>query len=75
MRYIISIFLVFSITFSSYAQKHRNSGLYIETHATQGKVLKSNDFVKGNNSKEIPIKDFSATDIHGITHTIYPIMV
>jgi hypothetical protein len=63
MKYFISILLLFSITFSTFAQKHRNSGLYIETHATQGKVLKSNDFVKGNNSKETPIKDFSATDI------------
>ena len=63
MKNLIAIALLLSITLSSYAQKHRNSGLYLETHATQGIVLQSNDFVRGENREEIPINDFSATDI------------
>ena len=63
MRNFIAIIVLLLVAMPGFAQRHRKSGLYIETHATQGKVLKSNDFVKGNNSKETPIKDFSATDI------------
>lgn len=54
--------LLLHIASLSYSQKYRNSGLFFETHLTQGKVLKSNDFVRGDNKEGIPIKDFSATD-------------
>ncbi len=63
MRNLIVISIMLSIALSSFAQKHRNSGLYFETHATQGIVLQSNDFVKGDNREETPINDFSATDL------------
>ena len=46
----------------TFSQKYRNSGLFLETHQTQGKVLKSNDFVKGDNKDGLPINDFSAND-------------
>ena len=51
------------VAMPGFAQRHRKSGLYIETHATQGIVIKSNDFVRGDNRDEIPINDFSATDL------------
>lgn len=63
MKNLVAIFILFSIALSSFAQKHRSSGLYFETHATQGLVIKSNDFVKGNNREETPINNFSATDL------------
>ncbi|NLA62350.1 MAG: hypothetical protein GX857_03880, partial [Bacteroidales bacterium] len=63
MRNLIVISIMLSIALSSFAQKHRNSGLYFETHATQGIVLQSNDFVRGDNREETPINDFSATDL------------
>lgn len=62
MKYLIVLFLLLSVVFLSYGQKYRNSGLYFETHITQGIVLQSNDFVRGDNKEEIPINDFSATD-------------
>lgn len=62
MKQIIILSLFLSIGFSSYSQKYRNAGLFLETHLTQGIVLKSNDFVRGDNKGSIPIKDFSATD-------------
>ena len=63
MKNLVAIFILFSIALSSFAQKYRSSGLYFETHATQGLVIKSNDFVKGNNREETPINNFSATDL------------
>ena len=60
MRNLIVISILFSIAISGFAQKHRNSGLYIETHATQGIVIPSNDFVRGDNREELPINNFSA---------------
>ena len=63
MRNLIVISILFSIAISGFAQKHRNSGLYIETHATQGIVIPSNDFVRGDNREELPINNFSATDL------------
>ncbi len=62
-RSLIAISILFFIASSGFAQKRRNSGLYIETHFTQGIVLQSNDFVRGDNRRETPINDFSATDI------------
>lgn len=63
MKYLIALTLVLSINSMCFSQKYRNSGLFLETHLTQGKVLKSNDFVRGENKDGIPINDFSATDI------------
>lgn len=63
MRRLIVIVFISSFINIAYSQKYRNSGLFIETQITQGKVLKSNDFVRGNNKNEEPIKDFSATDL------------
>ncbi len=48
---------------SGFAQKYRNSGLFFETQITQGGVLKSNDFVRGDNKKGRPINNYSASDI------------
>ena len=62
MKHLIFITLLLSIASTSYSQKYRNSGLFLETHLTQGGVLKSNDFVRGENRDGIPIKGFSATD-------------
>lgn len=62
MKQIIILSLFLSIALSSYSQKYRNAGLFLETHLTQGKVLQSNDFVRGDNKDGIPINDFSATD-------------
>ena len=59
--FILTLFL--SIVSSTYSQKYRNSGLFLDTHITQGKVLKSNDFVRGENRNGTPINDFSATDL------------
>ena len=63
MRKLMLLSLLLSITLFSYAQRHRNSGLFIETHGTQGVVLQSNDFVRGENKKETPIRNFSASDL------------
>ena len=63
MRNFIAIIVLLSVAMPGFAQRHRKSGLYIETHATQGMVIKSNDFVRGDNRDEIPINDFSATDL------------
>jgi len=46
----------------TFGQKYRNSGLFFETQITQGKVLKSDDFLRGDNKEGIPINDFFATD-------------
>lgn len=63
MKHWIVLSLLLCIASLSYGQKYRNSGLYFETHITQGKVLQSNDFVRGDNREGIPISNFSATDI------------
>ena len=63
MRRLITISILLFITLSSFAQKRRNSGLYLESHITQGLVIQSNDFVRGDNREETPINDFSATDL------------
>ena len=60
---MIALFLLLSIALPSFAQRHRNSGLFLEMHGSQGLVLQSNDFVRGENRKETPIKSFSATDL------------
>lgn len=62
MKHWITLLLLLCVASSSYSQKYRNSGLYLETHLTQGKVLQSNDFVRGDNKEGLPISDFSATD-------------
>lgn len=62
MKHWIVLSLLLCVASPNYAQKYRNSGLFFETHLTQGKVLKSNDFVRGDNKGGVPIKDFSATD-------------
>ena len=62
MKQLIILILFLSIAFSSYSQKYRNAGLFLETHLSQGKVIKSNDFVRGNNKESIPINDFSPKD-------------
>lgn len=63
MKHLIFIALLLYVASASYAQKYRNSGLFLEGHITQGKVLQSNDFVRGENRKGLPINDFSATDL------------
>ena len=62
MKHLIALSILLSVATLSYSQKYRNSGLYLETHLTQGGVLKSNDFVRGDNKEGIPIDGFSATD-------------
>ena len=62
MKHWITLLLLLCVVSSSYSQKYRNSGLYLETHLTQGKALQSNDFVRGDNKEGLPISDFSATD-------------
>lgn len=62
MKHLIVLTLILCVVSSSYSQKYRNSGLFFETHLTQGKVLQSNDFVRGENKEGTPINDFSATD-------------
>ena len=63
MKHLIILTLLLCVVSTSYSQKYRNSGLFLETHITQGKVIKSNDFVRGDNKEGLPIKDFSASDI------------
>ncbi len=63
MKHLMILTLLLSIASLSYSQKYRNSGLFFETHVTQGGVLKSNDFARGENKEGIPIKNFSATDL------------
>lgn len=62
MKHLIVFILLLNIATLSFAQKYRNSGLFFETHITQGGVLKSNDFVRGDNKKGLPINNYSATD-------------
>lgn len=63
MKHLIVFILLLNIATLSFAQKYRNSGLFFETHITQGGVLKSNDFVRGDNKKGLPIDNYSASDI------------
>ncbi|NLC50515.1 MAG: acyloxyacyl hydrolase, partial [Bacteroidales bacterium] len=63
MKYLIAFTLILSMGTSGFAQKYRNSGLFFETQITQGGVLKSNDFVRGDNKKGRPINNYSASDI------------
>ncbi|NLZ95249.1 MAG: acyloxyacyl hydrolase [Bacteroidales bacterium] len=63
IRSLTALFLLFFVALPNFAQRHRNSGLFLEMHGMQGLVLQSNDFVRGENRKEIPIKSFSATDL------------
>lgn len=63
MKHLIAITLLLSIATTAFAQKNRNSGLFFETQITQGGVLKSNDFVRGDNKKGLPINNYSASDI------------
>lgn len=63
MKYLIVLTLLLSIASSTFAQKYRNAGLFFETHIMQGGVLKSNDFVRGDNKKGLPINNYSASDV------------
>lgn len=61
-----SIFFIFALAYFPsliFAQKNRNSGLFLEAQITQGGVIKSNAFVKGENKEGIPIDSYSATDL------------
>lgn len=63
LKYLLFFTLLLGLSPPLFGQKYRNSGLYIETHFTQGKVLKSNDFVRGDNKIGLPISNFTATDL------------
>ncbi len=64
MKKLITFIILFcSISFLSYGQKYRNSGLFIDGYLTQGGVIKSNDFLRGENREGEPVKSYSATDL------------
>lgn len=62
IKQLIFLTLLLGVASPIFGQKYRNSGLFLETHQTQGIVIKSNDFVRGDNKDGLPIKDFSAND-------------
>ena len=62
IKYLLPITFLLCVASPLFSQKYRNSGLFLETHFTQGKVLKSNAFVRGDNKDSLPISNFSATD-------------
>lgn len=50
------------VTSGVYSQEKRNYSLFIENVISHGKVLKTNDFVRGMNQKGSPVSDFTAYD-------------
>lgn len=55
--------MLLCISAFAYSQKHRNSGLFLELDITQGMVIESNDFVRGDNMLGLPIDNFSSSDL------------
>ena len=63
MKRVVPIIILLCLSTLVYGQKHRNSGLFLELDITQGMVIESNDFVRGDNLLGLPIDHFSSTDL------------
>lgn len=62
-KHITLTLLFLLISIFSFGQRNRNAGFFTEIHLTQGGVIKSNDFVRGENKEGKTIDNFSSTDL------------
>jgi hypothetical protein len=62
----ISFFLIiicFSYSKDAHADSYRQTNFFVEGQIAQGRVLQTNDFVRGKNQISSPIRDYSSADI------------
>ncbi len=61
--HILILFICILCTEKVVAQRQRNTNLFIDIGAAQGEILKTNEYVTGENKYGLPITDYSSADI------------